>query len=100
MVDGDAGEMFAGGIFGTTVQPTTLIRALIVFRLVLGGTGVGVIFAFSGPVAGAARVASLLLPRSGRRQTSHSFFFSLPSFSLMNALMSSAMSRSFSHCSW
>jgi hypothetical protein len=38
--------------------------------------------------------------RFGRMQANYSFFFSRPSFSLMNALISSAISSSLSHCSW
>jgi len=51
---GYAGVMLAGGIFGTPVQPTFLVRALIVFGMVMGVTGVGALFAVGGAVAGAA----------------------------------------------
>jgi hypothetical protein len=43
-----------GGIFGTPVQPTFLVRALIVFGMVMGATGVGSLFAVGGAAAGAA----------------------------------------------
>ena len=43
-----------GGIFGTPVQATFAVRALIVFGMVMGATGVGALFAVGGAVAGAA----------------------------------------------
>jgi hypothetical protein len=51
---GYAGVLLAGGIFGTPVQPTFFVRALIVFGMVMGATGVGSLFAVGGAVAGAA----------------------------------------------
>jgi hypothetical protein len=51
---GYAGVMLAGGIFGTPVVPTFAVRALIVFGMVMGVTGVGALFAVGGAVAGAA----------------------------------------------
>ena len=51
---GYAGVMLAGGIFGTPVVPTFAVRALIVFGMVMGVTGVGSLFAVGGAVAGAA----------------------------------------------
>jgi hypothetical protein len=51
---GYAGVLLAGGIFGTPVQPTFLVRALIVFGMVMGSVGVGSLFAVGGAVAGAA----------------------------------------------
>jgi hypothetical protein len=51
---GYAGLLLAGGIFGTPVQPTFLVRALIVFGMVLGVTGIASLFAVVGAVAGAA----------------------------------------------
>jgi len=51
---GYAGVMLAGGIFGTPVQPTFAVRALIVFGMVMGVTGVGALFAVSGAVVGSA----------------------------------------------
>ncbi len=51
---GYAGVMLAGGIFGTPVQPTFAVRALIIFGMVMGVTGVGSLFAVGGAVAGAA----------------------------------------------
>ena len=51
---GYAGVLLAGGIFGTPVQPTFFVRALIVFGMVMGATGIGSLFAVGGAVAGAA----------------------------------------------
>jgi len=51
---GYAGVLLAGGIFGTPVQPTLLVRGLIVFGMVLGAVGVGSLFAVGGAAAGAA----------------------------------------------
>ncbi len=51
---GYAGVLLAGGIFGTPVQPTFAVRALIVFGMVMGVVGVGSLFAVMGAVAGAA----------------------------------------------
>jgi hypothetical protein len=51
---GYAGVLLAGGIFGTPVQATLLVRGLIVFGMVLGVVGVGSLFAVGGAVGGAA----------------------------------------------
>ena len=51
---GYAGLLLAGGIVGTPVQPTMLVRGLIVFGMVLGVTGVGSLFAVLGAVVGSA----------------------------------------------
>ena len=51
---GYAGVLLASGIAGTPVQATFLVRALIVFGMVLGVTGVGALFAVGGAVVGAA----------------------------------------------
>jgi hypothetical protein len=51
---GYAGVLLAGGIFGTPVKATFLVRALIVFGMVLGVVGVGGLFAVGGAAAGAA----------------------------------------------
>ena len=51
---GYAGLLLAGGIVGTPVQPTFVVRALIVFGMVLGVTGVASLFAVLGAMAGAA----------------------------------------------
>jgi hypothetical protein len=51
---GYAGLLLAGGIVGTPVQPTFLVRGLIVFGMVLGVTGIASLFAVMGAVAGAA----------------------------------------------
>jgi hypothetical protein len=51
---GYAGVLLAGGIFGVPVKATLLVRALIVFGMVLGVTGVGALFAVGGAAAGAA----------------------------------------------
>ena len=59
---GYAGVMLAGGIAGTPVQATFLVRALIVFGMVLGVTGVGALFAVGGAVVGAAVAALTGVP--------------------------------------
>ena len=51
---GYAGVLLAGGIFGTPIHATLAVRALIVFGMVLGVTGVGALFAVGGAAAGAA----------------------------------------------
>ena len=51
---GYAGLLLAGGIVGTPVQATFLVRALIVFGMVLGVTGIASLFAVLGAVCGAA----------------------------------------------
>jgi hypothetical protein len=51
---GYAGVLLAGGIFGTPLQATFLVRALIVFGIALGVVGVGSLFAVMGAAAGAA----------------------------------------------
>ena len=51
---GYAGVLLAGGIFGTPIKATFLVRALIVFGMVLGVTCVGALFAVGGAAAGAA----------------------------------------------
>jgi hypothetical protein len=56
---GYAGVVLAGGIFGTPVQPTALVKALIVFGMVLGVTGVASLFTVAGAALGAA-VGTLL----------------------------------------
>ena len=51
---GYAGLLLAGGIVGTPVAPTLFVKALIVFGMVLGVTGIASLFAVLGAVAGAA----------------------------------------------
>src|SRR5512138_2578062 len=51
---GYAGVLLAGGIFGTPLQATFLVRALIVFGMVLGVLAVGSLFAVGGAFVGAA----------------------------------------------
>ncbi len=51
---GYAGLLLAGGIVGTPVQPTFLVKALIIFGMMLGVTGIASLFAVLGAVAGAA----------------------------------------------
>jgi hypothetical protein len=58
---GYAGVLLAGGILGTPVQATFLVRALIVFGMVLGVTAVGSLFAVAGAAIGAA-VSALAVP--------------------------------------
>jgi hypothetical protein len=51
---GYAGVLLAGGIFGAPVKATFLVRALIVFGMVLGVTSVASLFAVAGAAIGAA----------------------------------------------
>ncbi len=51
---GYAGLLLAGGIVGTPVQPTFLVKGLIIFGMVLGVTGIASLFAVLGAVVGAA----------------------------------------------
>ncbi|BDG08172.1 hypothetical protein [Anaeromyxobacter paludicola] len=51
---GFAGVLLAGGIFGTPLHPTFLVRALIYFSTAMGVVGVGSLFAIGGAAAGAA----------------------------------------------
>lgn len=51
---GYAGVLLAGGIFGTPIVPTFLVKALITFGMVMGVVGVGSLFTVMGAVAGAA----------------------------------------------
>jgi hypothetical protein len=46
--------LLAGGIFGTPFPATLLVRALVVFGMVLGVVSVGSLFAVGGAAAGAA----------------------------------------------
>jgi hypothetical protein len=50
---GYAGVLLASGIVGTPVKATLLVRALIIFGMVLGVVGVGALFAVGGAVGGA-----------------------------------------------
>jgi hypothetical protein len=69
---GYAGLMLAGGIVGTPVQPTFLVKALIVFGMVLGVTGIASLFAVLGAVAGAAvgALTGAVAPRKPAAQPS------------------------------
>jgi len=69
---GYAGVMLAGGIAGTPVQATFLARALIVFGMVLGVTGVGALFAVGGAVVGAAVAALTGVPATKEEAKSSS----------------------------
>jgi hypothetical protein len=51
---GYAGVLLAGGILGTPIEAGLLSRALIVFGMVLGVTGVAALFALAGAAVGAA----------------------------------------------
>jgi len=51
---GYAGVMLAGGVFGTPVQATFWVRALVVLGMVMGVLGVGALFTAAGAAAGAA----------------------------------------------
>ncbi len=59
---GYAGVLLAGGIAGTPVSASFLVRALIVFGMVLGATGVGALFTVGGAVVGAAIAALTGVP--------------------------------------
>ncbi len=66
---GYAGVLLAGGIFGTPVGATFLVRALVIFGMALGVVGVGSLFAVSGAAAGAAVGAlTRALPAAPRPQ--------------------------------
>lgn len=62
---GYAGVLLAGGIFGTPVKATLLVRSLIVFGMVLGVTSVASLFAVAGAAAGAA--ISVLVGREEKK---------------------------------
>ncbi|ACG71360.1 conserved hypothetical protein [Anaeromyxobacter sp. K] len=62
---GYAGLLLAGGIVGTPVQPTLIVRGLIVFGMGLGVVGVASLFAVAGAAAGAA--VGAILSIAGRR---------------------------------
>jgi uncharacterized membrane protein len=51
---GYAGLLLAGGLVGTPVQPTLIVKALIVFGMILGVTGIASLFAVLGAVSGVA----------------------------------------------
>ncbi len=67
---GYAGVLLAGGIFGTPVHATLLVRALIIFGMVLGVVGVGGLFAVGGAAAGAAVGALTGAPVAVAKHTS------------------------------
>jgi hypothetical protein len=71
---GYAGLLLAGGIVGTPVQPTFLVKGLIVFGMVLGVTGIASLFAVLGAVAGAAvgALTSSVVPAKKAEATSKS----------------------------
>jgi hypothetical protein len=64
---GYAGVLLAGGIFGTPIQSTFAVRALIVFSMVMGTVGIGALFTVGGAVAGAA-IGALTNVRNAVRQ--------------------------------
>ncbi len=51
---GYAGVILASGLMGSPVESSFAVRALIVFGMVLGVTGVAALFAVAGAAAGAA----------------------------------------------
>ena len=67
---GYAGVLLASGIFDAPVHATFLVRALVVFGMVLGAVGVGSLFAVSGAVLGAAvgTLASAAVPPKPAKQ--------------------------------
>lgn len=50
---GYAGLLLAGGIVGTPVEPGFVVKALVIFGMVLGVVAVGSLFAVVGAAAGA-----------------------------------------------
>ncbi len=54
---GYVGVLLAGGIVGTPVHPTFLVRALVAFGTVLGVLGVASLFAVAGAALGAGVLA-------------------------------------------
>ena len=70
---GYAGVLLAGGIFGTPIKATLLVRALIVFGMVLGVTGVGALFAIGGAAAGAAVAVLIGAPETAKEVPSKVF---------------------------
>ena len=71
---GYAGVLLAGGIFGTPVKATLAVRALIVFGMVLGVTGVGGLFAIGGAAAGAAISALTGVPTAASKEATSKVF--------------------------
>ncbi len=65
---GYAGVLLAGGIFGTPIRATVLVRGLVVFGMVLGTVGVGSLFAVSGAALGAAVGALAAVPAKPAEQ--------------------------------
>ncbi len=65
---GYAGVLLAGGLFGTPVQATVAVRALVVFGMVMGVVGVGSLFAIGGAAAGAAVGVLLPAPKAPEAQ--------------------------------
>ncbi len=63
---GYAGLLLAGGIFGTPVPTTLLPRALVMFGMGLGVTGVAFFFTVGGAVAGtlAGAIAQKVSPKA------------------------------------
>lgn len=51
---GYAGVLLASGIFGTPVNPTFLVRTLIIGGMILGTVGIASLFAVIGAVVGGA----------------------------------------------
>lgn len=49
---GYAGVLLAGGIFGSPLQPTLLVRMLIIGGMILGTLAVGSLFTVAGAVFG------------------------------------------------
>ncbi|HYQ82081.1 MAG TPA: hypothetical protein VEP68_11290 [Anaeromyxobacteraceae bacterium] len=68
---GYAGVLLAGGIFGTPVSATFWTRAVIVFGMVLGVTGVGALFTVAGAALGAAVGALAGAPVTAAKAKEH-----------------------------
>jgi hypothetical protein len=65
---GYAGILLAGGIFGTPLQPTLVVRAFVVFGMVFGVTAIASLFAVMGAAIGTA-VGALTQFNSPRKAT-------------------------------
>jgi hypothetical protein len=68
---GYAGVLLAGGIFGTPLAATFLVRALIVFGMVLGVTAVASLFAVGGAFVGAVVGALASMKKPAEAPAAH-----------------------------
>lgn len=65
---GYAGVLLASGIFGAPIQPTFLVRTLIVGGMILGTLGVASLFTVLGAAAGGAVGALANLPAKAQAE--------------------------------